>query len=164
MGDSIKIVIGMILGGTLLFGINLFMQPKQAYVSKEKLFADFTGKQELEAKLSYMRQRHKYILDSLSLELSALQTAATQPELFMKKRDFYLNIKEEFAIEDNQKSTEYTTQIWKQVRQYVKEYGDQQGYDFIFGLQQGGAVMYAKEGTDITEELTQFINRKYEGN
>ncbi|MGB0523776.1 MAG: OmpH family outer membrane protein [Flammeovirgaceae bacterium] len=164
MKDGIKVMIGMLLGGTLLFGLSLFMQPKQGYVNKEKLFSEFKGKQELELKLSSMQQRHKYVLDSLGMELTTLQQQGNDNELFLKKRDFYLQVKEEFAIDESQKSAAYTKQIWEQIAQYMNDYGKQHGYEFIFGAHQDSDLMYAKEESDITAEVIQYINGKYEGN
>jgi len=34
-------------------------------------------------------------------------------------------------------------------------------YTYIFGATGDGGLMYAKEGLDITAEITKFVNTKY---
>lgn len=54
-------------------------------------------------------------------------------------------------------------QVWNRLNVYIKEYGLKNDFTYIFGTQGGGNVMYAKEALDVTEELLEYVNAKYEG-
>lgn len=156
-------IIGGIIGGLVVFAVSTIIQPKQAFVKNQVLFAQFKGKQDQEAKLVALQERHKQVLDSLGLQLQGLQSQADKVDAFMKQRDFYMKIQQEFAQEEQQKSAAYTEQIWSQINQYMSDYGKQEGYEYIFGTQGSGSMMYAEESKDITEEVIKYINSKYEG-
>jgi len=47
-------------------------------------------------------------------------------------------------------------------RKFIKEYGKEKGYDYIYGTgDTSPSILYAKEGTDITKEIIKLINDKY---
>jgi len=78
-------------------------------------------------------------------------------ESILKKRQ------EEFQAENQEKVSELNNQMFTQLNQYIKEYGDQHGYTYIFGTTSDGNIMYAKESEEITEKVRVFINKKYQG-
>ena len=54
-------------------------------------------------------------------------------------------------------------QILGQMTQYIKDFGNENGYDFIFGEDNTGTILYGKPTADITSEVIEFINQKYQG-
>ena len=66
--------------------------------------------------------------------------------------------------EDNQRTyDDYEKQIWKQVNQYMKDFGVENNYTYILGAEGSWQLMYAKENNNITKEVVEFINKKYKG-
>jgi outer membrane protein len=64
----------------------------------------------------------------------------------------------------NQKQAEdYQKQILLQINTYVKEFGKLNKYQYILGANGEGTLMYADESKDISAEVLQFINNRYEG-
>ena len=51
--------------------------------------------------------------------------------------------------------------IVTKVKAYVKEYGKDNDYTYIFGSNESANIMYAKEGLDITEEILEKLNESY---
>ncbi len=51
----------------------------------------------------------------------------------------------------------------KRIKNYVKEYGKKNGYDYIYGTGDAATVLYAKDAYDITAIITKEINDKYKG-
>lgn len=159
----------------VMFGISAFIGgivynsiPKTAFVDNRRLFAAFEGKKELENKLEQEANQKKAIIDSLGLQIKAMQ-ALTNPDDETKKRFFALQRRyEELNYEQQgsyqQKSQEYTEAIWKQLSQYTIEYGESKGYDYVFGIAGQGSLMYGKPQYDITEDVIQYVNKKYAGN
>ena len=44
------------------------------------------------------------------------------------------------------------------VKDFVADYGEKNGYTYIFGSNESANIMYAKEGRDITEEVLKALN------
>lgn len=125
---------------------------KQAYIEALSLFNNFEGTKELEAKLLSKKANHKVALDSLKLLVVDRESELYYQQQLMK----YEHIEGEMEMK-------YNTQIWNQLNSYINDYGQQEGYDFIYGATGSGSMMYAKENLDITDEVIKFANEKYEG-
>ena len=49
------------------------------------------------------------------------------------------------------------------MKDFVAEYGEENGYTYIFGSNESANIMYAKEGLDITDEILKELNESYGG-
>jgi len=158
--------------GSFLMVWILGSKSKTAYVRTEEVYNDFELKKELEKKLESTRQTRQLLLDSLQYRMQLLtqrfqlqggkpdEAALAQYNLY--REDFFQKQKQ--FEEDNQAlASQYTEQIWKQLNQYVKDYGSAQGYKYIFGAQGDGALMYADDADNITAEMKMYVNNRYKG-
>ena len=50
------------------------------------------------------------------------------------------------------------------VRDFIKAYGKEKGYDYIYGTGDAATVLYAKDTYDITKEVVKALNEKYAAN
>lgn len=146
--------------------------PKTAYVDLGKVYNEFTLKKELESKMQQVQQIRKNQLDSLELDLNILArnlqspSAANRSELERqyqnKQQQYYFN-KQKVEEESANLTQTYDDQIWKQLNQYIKEYGKANKFTYVFGAEGSGALMYADESVNITEELIGYVNANYKG-
>jgi outer membrane protein len=125
---------------------------KSGYIYNSKVFEKFDGTVHLQAKLANQRKANKKVMDSLTT-------------LIEKGRK---DLENEYAVRANslasseaQLNEQYTADLWKFINEGVKEYGDQNNYDFIFGATGTGDLMYAREDLDLTEEVVKFLNDRY---
>ena len=51
----------------------------------------------------------------------------------------------------------------EKVKDFVAEYGKENGYTYIFGSNESANIMYAKDGLDITDEIVKKLNESYSG-
>jgi outer membrane protein len=51
--------------------------------------------------------------------------------------------------------------LYKTIKQQIKDYGKEKGFDYIYGTGDAATVLYAKDSYDITKEVTKLINDKY---
>jgi outer membrane protein len=49
----------------------------------------------------------------------------------------------------------------KDVKDFIKTYGKDKGYNYIYGTGETATVLYAKEGYDITKEVVKLLNDNY---
>ncbi len=139
----------LILSGLLSYTMS---RQKSGFIVNQRLFNAFEGKIELENRLKAQEEANKKTLDSL-IRLPADRNNILIYEAERRKLD----------LKVQELSARYTTDIWKRINEYVSAYGEEHGYDFIFGASGDGSLMYAREGCDITDEVIGYVNRKYNG-
>jgi outer membrane protein len=166
----------LIFIGAVLFTIaallinNAITRKKTGYVEIKELYNNFSLKKELENKFLEVKNARQKILDSLMLDLkfieNKIKTEKNNKNLtleFENKKDVYLQKKQVFE-EDNLKLTQqYDSEILSQLNQYIKNYGKENHYQYIYGADGTGFLLYADEAKNITKEVTGFINNNYQG-
>ena len=167
----LAIVVSLVL--STLVGFYLFKTKPAAWVELPKVFNDFEYKKELEKNYIKSEEARKKILDSLELELQVMykgfelkrdkEIPETTKAEFQVKRENFLRKKEQFQQDDAQMKSEFNSQIYKQLSQYVKDYGKEKGYSIVLGAEGSGVILYGNEENNITEEVLQYINNKYKG-
>ena len=157
----------------VLIGIGAFYvldnHSKMTYVKTKEVYAAFKLKKELEAKLKITQDARKNILDSLLIKIQLM--SKNTKDITNKEDNFKLDFlkqqylqKKQQSEEDNQAlAQQYTDQIWGQLNQYIKDYGKQHKYKFIFGTSGDGNLMYAEESDDISKDLIEYVNLRYDG-
>jgi outer membrane protein len=163
------LVVATIIAGFILYSSTI--KERNAWVNLNKVYGEFGLKKDLENKLKVVETARKKILDSLELNLKIL---ATQLQAikdkreehvyeFQLKKQEYLLKKQQLEEDNTQLQSEFNEQILTQMNQYVKDFGISKNYSIILGANGSGAVMYAKDNIEITEEVLAFINKKYKG-
>lgn len=154
---------------TLYFQANI---PKTAYVEIGEVYNAFELKKELEEDIKRVHQTRTYILDSLEIQLNAMAAkiensgksiSDQELKLFEEARNDYFRKQKTFTEDGESVSEQYNDRIWKQLNQYIKDYGDEKGYTYIFGADGSGALMFAADPVNVTKEVTEYVNLKYKG-
>jgi outer membrane protein len=83
--------------------------------------------------------------------------------MFERKRNAFFLTQREVEESYTSKVQDSYNLIWDRINNYVKEYGEKNGYDYIFGANGDGTVMYADGSEDITNDITTYINLRYAG-
>jgi outer membrane protein len=145
--------------------------PKTAFVNTNELYSDFQLKKELEKKYSAAENARKAILDSLhnDLQLLSNQTRNSKSidrkleERYNSSQETFYAVQTRFEDENELLRDKYTEEIWNRINIYVKEYGERNGYTYIYGANGEGNLMYASNAEDITAEVKEYINKRYNG-
>ena len=160
--------LNIFLIGLVMFSMS--SQPKTGFVKGAELFEGFKGQQELNAKFTASGTEQQTMLDTLTMEIANLTNQLTEnpddKELSLqrqKKQLLYRELQQRFTEQNSTQNQQYTEAVLKQINQYTLEYGEKHGYDYIYGAAGNGSMMYAKDANDITKEVLQYINKKYEG-
>src|SRR5687768_9197484 len=153
MKKSILLIIGLFI---IVVGLFYFFNKdiaKSAFIDLDKVYQEFAMKKEMEAKLQQTVSARKKITDSLELNLKLLSSKIEQTkgkdkkliEVFHERRQEYLIKKKTFDEDNSNLSEQYNDQVIKQMNQYVRDFGKTKKYDFIYGANGNGAIMYADE-------------------
>ena len=144
---------------------------KSAYVNLKELFEGFEMKKELALSLKKDLSQKQNELDSLLFQLQAFNNKLNSIKSndkgealkFQQMQNYYVQQKNAFDEYQYAKTQQFDNQIIEQMTQYIKDFGSDSDYEYIYGLNSNGNIMYAREHKDITKEVLQFINNKYQG-
>jgi outer membrane protein len=144
-------------------------QDKSAYIDVSTVFSEFNLSQKLEKEREIITKARQGILDSLQLQLNQFskqfefKVDSNQVKYFNQKRQEYYYKEKQFDEDNQALLREHNEQSMKQLNEYIKEYGETNGYKFIFGATGNGSMMFAEEGANISIEVVSFANDKYNG-
>lgn len=162
----VLVVIGLLLA-FLLYQHFFSVHDKVGYVVSVKLYEKYEGKIEIEKKIMKTQTQSKLFYDSLQLELQYLQKAVEQgnadKSTLEQKYEKYGSMYRVYQSTNQEEMEKFNKQIWNQINEYVKQYGKENGYSFIYGATGDGGIMYADSKSDITDDVLKYINKKYEG-
>lgn len=131
-----------------------------AYVNPTKLLQGYHGatvQHELfKAKAQSWQQR----VDSLSAELQALSQSSNSNRV--AKEQQLLRYRDAIQQQAQQENQRLTKAVLDEINAYLKQYGKDKGYTFILGATESGNIVYAAEGTDITDEVLKGLNAQYD--
>lgn len=167
IGWLLALVVAIIIS----LSLGLFLSPRHqiAYVDSEKVFEEFAFSKELQAKLGLTQNARKQILDSLGLELKGMQHQLEQHPQNEALLSEYQQLAQKASLREEQLSEsdlmqteEYNKRIWRQLSQYLQEFSDEKGLDYLFHKDQY-MLVGAKQSHDLTQEAIHYVNAKYYG-
>jgi outer membrane protein len=147
---------------------------KTAYVDTSKLLEDYTEAKDIEAKYKAKSQEMGKELDAEVAKFKAEansypqdaqakgQAWAAQKGAELRKREQQLTYAQQAMLEQLQQESgvEMDTLV-KGVKKFIKAYGKEKGYDYIYGTGEAATVLYAEDKYDITKEIVKLLNDKY---
>lgn len=147
---------------------------KTAYVDTAKMMEDYTEAKELDEKYKtkgeVMGRELEVAAKNLKAEAASFQQNAMakgqawaqQKGAELQQRQQQIQYAEQGMMQQlQQESGKEMDTLVKSVKQFIKEYGKKQGYDYIYGTGDAATVLYAKDSYDITKEITKALNDKY---
>ncbi len=148
---------------------------KTAYIDTEVLMKDYQEFKDFEAKFKTMSDKMKNELESdarrfqndvLDLQKSAqtkgmewaqkrqAELERRQQTLADKEQNYMKKFQEESAVERDS--------MVSRMKKFIKSYGKEKGYDYIYGTGDAASVLYAKEQYDLTQEVLDLLHKQYE--
>ena len=149
-------------------------EQKIGFIDNGKVINDFQKKIDLEAKYklkgeAFDKKRDSisqaYNIDAKSTEMKlARLSQAKQQEGLQEFRQKWQIVQQQLQFEEEQISKSFNSEIdsvLTTVKEFVKDYGKQNGYTFILGKNEAGSVMYGEESKDLTKAITDALNKEY---
>lgn len=157
---------------SLLVSFILFQKKEKptGYIELGKVYDEFELSKNLNAQFQTTATERKNYLDSLEFQVKNMYNQVSRNsedkklvETFELAQRQYLYQKEQIESAVSKLEEQYNEQIWTQLNEYIKQYGKEKGYAYIFGAEGSGTLMYANEGKNVTQEMINYINDKYQG-
>lgn len=172
--------INLILTGVLLIavivnlGLTLDKRSQVAYVKVGELLDKYQGMVDARAQYQLKEKTWKANVDTLGQELeqmvkdyerksgsmSARERQLTEQLLETKQNEF-LRFRDAMQQKAREEDTKMTEAVVNKVNAYLKEYGEDAGYDLILGATSGGNILYGIDGIDITQDVLKGLNATY---
>ncbi len=147
---------------------------KTAYVDTSKLMDEYTAAKDIEAKYKAKSQElgkglqdkvARFQAEAQSFRTNAQangQAWAQQKGAELAKREQELRYEQDALLQQLQsESGKEMDTLVKKAKQFIKDYGKEKGYDYIYGTGEAVSILYAKDQYDITKDIIKLLNDKY---
>lgn len=147
---------------------------KIGFVDNSVLINDYQEKKDIEAtlktKITSYEKRRDSLGQAFQLDVKAAEVKArtmSQANLQKLQQEFQQKeqvISQQLQFEQQQIAQESQSKndsLIKKVRDFVKNYGKANGYNFILGSNEAGSVMYGTEEVDLTQTILDALNEAY---
>lgn len=147
---------------------------KTAYVDTSKLMMESTEAKDIEAKYKAKSEEMgkeleveiaKFKAEAGSFQKNAQmngQAWAQQKGAELQKREQQLQYAQQsIAQQLQQESGVEIDSVVSSVKKFIKSYGKEKGYSYIYGTGDAASILYAEDKYDITKEIIKLLNDKY---
>lgn len=144
---------------------------KAGYVIIQDIYNQFDLKKDLQKKYEVSHSARKKRLDSIAMNVRMIGEKIDAEKgkdtadigLYKRMRIEYFENKQRLEQDDSTQLKQYDDEILGRLNQYIKDYGNENHYQFIFGNAGNGSLMQADESLNITALVTQYVNERYAG-
>lgn len=147
---------------------------KTAYVDTSELMKEYTEAKDLEAKYKAQADEkgrqleaeiNRFKQEAANFQSQAQangQAWAQQKGAELQKREQQLGYaQQQLSQQLQQESGKEMDSLVSGVKKFIKAYGKEKGYSYIFGTGDVASVLYAEDKYNITKELIKALNEKY---
>lgn len=147
---------------------------KTAYVDTSELMKEYTEAKDLEAKYKTKSEEkgkqleaeiNRFKQEAANFQAQAQangQAWAQQKGAELQKREQQLSYAQQALSQELQvESGKEMDSLVSGVKKFIKTYGKEKGYAYIYGTGDAASILYAEDKFDITKEIIKALNDKY---
>lgn len=149
-------------------------ESKTAYVDTAKLLDEYTEAKDIQAKYKSKSEEmgrelevevKRFKSDAAYFQKNAQangQAWAQQNGVALQEREQKIQYAQQGMVQQLQQEmgVEMDTLI-NSVKKYIKGYGKEKGYNYIYGTGESASILYAEDKYNITKEMIKLLNDKY---
>ena len=166
-------ILAILVLGILMTSCN---QEKTAYVDTSRLLQEYKEMEDVEAEFTTKSDSVRQQLDAAAREfqqkvqeyqsnmntMSQTERQEKEQEL-MRMQQMLQQQQQSQGGQLRAQSDAAVDSIVNKVKDYVQQYGEENGYTYIFGSSDSAnSIMFAKDEKDLTEEILEKLNADYE--
>lgn len=142
---------------------------KVAVVQVPKLYSEFQYHKEIKKEMQQKAERLNSQKDSIKFlyvtfkeKLNQKEAVSLDDEKRLESlRITYNDLLNQVQQKLQKESEEYDHQIASQLNDYIKAFAEEKGYDIVYGHYESN-ILYAKDHYDVTDQLIEYVNHKYQ--
>jgi len=149
-------------------------ESKTAYVDTAKLLDEYTEAKDIQAKYKAKSEEMgrelevevaRFKADAAYFQKNAQangQAWAQQNGAALQEREQKIQYAQQGMVQQLQEEmgVEMDTLV-NNVKKFIKVYGKEKGYSYIYGTGESATILYAEDKYDITKEMIKLLNDKY---
>jgi len=149
-------------------------QFKTAYIDTAELLTNHTEAKDIEAKYKAKSEEMgkeleaevtRFKSEAANFQKNAQaygQQWAQQKGAELQQKEQQLTYAQQAILRQLQEeSGKEMDSLVKEVKGFIKGYGKEKGYNYIYGTGDAATILYAQDSYDITKEVTKLLNDKY---
>lgn len=139
----------------------------QEYQEMKDVETDFTSRSEIvKRELDSVARAFQQEVQEYQEEMNSLSQAQREEResALMQKQQQIQQQQQMRGGELRNESDAVMDSVVDKVKEYVQEYGEENGYTYIFGSNESANIMYAEDGLDLTDEILEQLNERYNQN
>lgn len=133
-------------------------------IENAKVFENFQMKKDYDKQLEKDLFVESSRMDSLGKMIQNMQKSGNAEQVINAKKNEFLNAQQIFNQRFEKLSKEYTSQVYGRLNEYLATYGKEKHIRLIVGANGQGNVMYVDKTADKTQEVIEYVNKKYQNN
>jgi outer membrane protein len=147
---------------------------KTAYVDTSKLLEEYNEAKDIEAKYKAKGDEMGKELEAEVVRFKAEATSfqknaqakgqawAQENGARLQKQEQELSYAQQALVQQlrEESGVEMDTLV-KKVKKFIKDYGKEKGFTYIYGTGEAATILYAEDKLDITAEIVKLLNDKY---
>lgn len=150
---------------------------KMGFIDNVKLVNGYQEKidiqSSLQAKIKLYEQKRDSVRQAFQIEINEAELRSrkmSQANLQklsqeLQQKDQVITQRDQFEQQQiAQESQKQNDSLLKKVKDFVRNYGLTNGYDFILGSNEAGSVMFGKSENDLTQIILEALNNAYKNN
>jgi outer membrane protein len=147
---------------------------KTAYVDTSKLLEEYNEAKDIEAKYKAKGDEMgkeleaevaRFKAEATSFQKNAQakgQAWAQENGARLQKQEQELSYAQQALVQQlREESGVEMDSLVKNVKKFIKDYGKEKGYTYIYGTGEAATILYAEDKLDITAEIVKLLNDKY---
>lgn len=154
----VNLIVILLIISFLLFD-KIYTNEKIVYIDNQKLFDNFQMTKDLKKNGETEFNLRKKEIDSLYLKVQG-NMGESERESIMK---LLISKREEFDYFNQTYASSEAIKIWNRIDSYVLKFSEEKEYKIIIGANSKRDVLFADKEIDVTQELIDYVNKRYEG-
>lgn len=138
-------------------------QTKIGYVDVAKMMKEYEAvkdlEKEMEEKSAAFQAKYQQLAAEIDQQVKQGKLGGAQAQ--QKGQELQMSYQQE-GQQLQKESQDRSDKVVDDLKAFVKEYAQKNGYNFIFGSNDSGNVLYGDEKADLTDTLIDAINEDYE--
>ena len=147
---------------------------KTAYIDTSELMKEYTEAKDLEAQYKTKAEEkgrqleaeiNRFKQEAAGFQAQAQangQAWAQQKGAELQKKEQQLSYAQQALSQElQQESGKEMDSLVSGVKKFIKSYGKEKGYAYIYGTGDAASILYAEDKFDITKEIIKALNDKY---
>lgn len=147
---------------------------KTAYVDTSKLLEEYDEAKDIEAKYKAKGDQMgkeleaevaKFRQEATSFQKNAQANGpawAQENGMRLQKKEQELSYAQQALVQQlREESGVEMDSLVSKVKKFIKSYGKEKGYTYIYGTGEAASILYAEDKLDITKEVVKLLNDRY---